>query len=157
MKTKIKVYTLASDDDTGTKAEVFTTERAAVESLIDRLKYTPTDEERQELIDAYFDPERGFYEDICEFKSDYDTFSIDEQTIEIDLLDALAVNYDDLLVLTRACNEAAGYMEFCVNNYDHDYSAEELEKVKTQLRGFDAMFKRLSAIRANRIILSAKE
>jgi hypothetical protein len=157
MKTKIKVYTLVSDDDTGTKAEVFTTERAAVESLIDQLKYTPTDEERQELIDAYFDPERDFYENICEFKSDYDTFSIDEQTIEIDLLDALAASYDDLLVLTRACNEAAAYMEFCVNNYDHDYSPKELEKVKTQLRVFDAMFKRLSAIRADRIILSAKE
>jgi hypothetical protein len=157
MKTKIKIYMLASDDDTGTKAEVFTTERAAVASLVDQLKYTPTDEERQELIDAYFDPERDFYEDIWEFTSDYDTFSIDEQTIEIDLLDALAVSYDDLLVLTRACNEAAGYMEFCLNNYDYDYSPKELEKVKTQLRAFDAMFKRLSAIRADRIILSAKE
>lgn len=85
MKVKVTVYTLASDDDYGTRAEVFATERAAVEALLEQLKYTPTDEERQELIDAYFDPDGDFYEDISEWKSNYDTYSVDVHQLEVEV------------------------------------------------------------------------
>jgi hypothetical protein len=85
MKKTITVFTLASDDDTGTKAEVFTNERLAVLALLDKLKGDPNDEERKELLAAYFDPDGDFYEDICAFKSDYDTFSVDEHSLEIEI------------------------------------------------------------------------
>jgi hypothetical protein len=37
------------------------------------------------LIDEYFDPDGDFYEAIAPYKSDMDTYSIDEHTLEIDV------------------------------------------------------------------------
>ena len=86
MKVKTTVYTLASDDDSGTSAQVFSNERQAVERLVRGLKYIDDADEETiaDLIAAYFDQERDFYEAIDQFKSDYDTYSIDEQTLEVD-------------------------------------------------------------------------
>ena len=44
--------------------------------------------ERQELIDEFFDPDGDFYEAIAPYKSDMDTYSIDEHTLEIDFEEA---------------------------------------------------------------------
>jgi hypothetical protein len=87
MTVNITVYTLASDDDYGTKAEVFTKEREAVRALLVRLKYIgeAPDGTVPKLIATYFDPDGDFYEDIAEYKSDYDTYSIDEHTLEIEV------------------------------------------------------------------------
>jgi hypothetical protein len=84
---KITVYTVACDDDYGTRAMVFTNERAAVNALLDELAVDVTfiGNERQELIDEYFDPDGDFYEAIAPYKSDMDTYSIDEHTLEIDV------------------------------------------------------------------------
>jgi hypothetical protein len=75
---------LACDDDYGTRAMVFTNERAAVNALLDELAVDVTfiGNERQELIDEYFDPDGDFYEGIAPYKSDMDTYSIDEHTLE---------------------------------------------------------------------------
>jgi hypothetical protein len=87
MKHTVTVYTLASDDDYGTKAEVFADEREAVRTLVIRLKYIAEggDGIVEKLIETYFDPDGDFYEDIAEYKTDYDTYSVDSHTLEIEV------------------------------------------------------------------------
>jgi hypothetical protein len=125
MKIKTTVYTLASDDDSGTSAEVFTTEREAVERLVGGLKYIfDADEETvADLIAAYFDNDRDFYAEIAEFKSDYDTYSIDQQTLIVDgeptgenneaviLCDALSYWLDKLECDVESTNDGTGWPE----------------------------------------------
>jgi len=84
MKIKTTVYTLASDDEMGTSAEVFASQREAVERLVRYLLVDYDEETIADLIAAYFDNDRDFYAEIAEFKSDYDTYSIDQQTLIVD-------------------------------------------------------------------------
>jgi hypothetical protein len=124
MKIKTTIYILASDDDSGTSAEVFTTEREAVERLVHGLKYiVDADEETiADLIAAYFDNDRDFYQAIGQFKSDYDTYSIEWQTLEVDcslgenneseiLCDALAYWLDKLENDVESTDDGSGWPE----------------------------------------------
>jgi hypothetical protein len=124
MKIKTTIYTLVSDDDSGTSAEVFTDERKAVERLVHGLKYiVDADEETiADLITAYFDNDRDFCTTIAQFKSDFDTYSIDEQTIELDcqlghnneaeiLFDALSYWLDKLENDVASTNDGSGWLE----------------------------------------------
>ena len=83
MSLKFTVYTLASDDDNGTQAQVFTSERATVIALLDHLEVRG--EAREQLIKAYFNPHDSgpdFYDMLQEHKSDLDTYNIDEHEVE---------------------------------------------------------------------------
>jgi hypothetical protein len=89
MKTQITVYSLASDDDYGTKAEVFGTEEEAVSSLLERID--SEDYSKEQLTRFYFFPAElpeefeDFYELLSSLKSDYDTYNIDEHTLTVDI------------------------------------------------------------------------
>ena len=89
MKAKITVYTLASDDDCGTKAEVFATEEDAVNNLLDAVGWQ--DDGRKEMRRLYFHPDElpedceDWYDLIREVKSDNDTYNIDEHTLTVEL------------------------------------------------------------------------
>ena len=98
MKAKITVFTLASDDDCGTKAEVFATEEEAVNRLIDNVTFNQEGEAytREQLIRFYFFPAElpeefeGFYELLSSLKrSDYDNYNIDEHTLTVDMKEVL--------------------------------------------------------------------
>lgn len=91
MKATIEVWSLAADDDSGTRAEVFTTALEAVSALLDWLDLKASsdpgslDHVRQKLIDEFFDPDGDFYESIREYKSDLDTYSIDSHKVAVEL------------------------------------------------------------------------
>jgi hypothetical protein len=89
MKRIITVYSLASDDDYGTKAEVFADEQEAVDLLVRRLKYIDEAPEGtiEKLVASYFAPggEDDFYEDIQEWKGPYDTYSVASHALEVEL------------------------------------------------------------------------
>lgn len=87
MTTPIRVYSLASDDDSGTRAQVFTTELAAVSALLDHLEIAgPV---RDELLEIYFSPDihpdKDFYDWLRPHKSDLDVYSIDSHDLAIEL------------------------------------------------------------------------
>jgi len=83
LKVTITVFSLASDDDSGTRAEVFATEREAVNALLDQLRCS--EQEREGMIAAYFAQTDDFYEKLDQWKSDLDTYSIDQHTLEIEI------------------------------------------------------------------------
>jgi hypothetical protein len=89
MKKTIKVFTLASDDDCGTKADVFATEEEAVSALLDKVE--SDDYTKEQLTRFYFFPAElpeefeDFYELLSSLKSDYDTNNIDEHTLDVEI------------------------------------------------------------------------
>ena len=57
-----------------------------VERLVRGLQHICGNEkEINRLVDCYFDPEKNFYEEIREYKSYHDTYSVNQHTIEVDL------------------------------------------------------------------------
>jgi hypothetical protein len=92
MKHKITVFTLASDTDYGTQANVFATKREAYLALIDHPSLKLEPEEKAELLRALEgdyaerdDEETDFYAILDRFKSAMDTFSVDKHTLEIEI------------------------------------------------------------------------
>jgi hypothetical protein len=94
MKAQITVFTLASDDDGGTRAEVFATEKEAVSSLLDCIDFESEGYSKEQLTRWYFFPDElpeqfeDFYELLSSLKSDYDTYNIDEHTLTVDMKEA---------------------------------------------------------------------
>jgi hypothetical protein len=83
MKKTITVFSLASDDDGGTSARVFATEKEAVAALLDALALDHNS--RHRLMQEYSDPEGDFYGRLDDYKSAYDTYSIDQHTLEVEV------------------------------------------------------------------------
>lgn len=82
---KLKIYTFATDDNSGTHAEVFGTEEARDDALLAWVGSNRAEWVNSELADDLHD--------YVQSKTDYlDTFSTDAQEIEIDPGQLMSVN-----------------------------------------------------------------
>lgn len=81
---KIKIWTLASDDDCGTRTEVFTTEREAEEAWVNAA--VPDEDENKEARERL---ERDGFNAVIDWaeneqmRDPMDTYTVEEHTVEV--------------------------------------------------------------------------